>query len=220
MTAITRDQYHRYSIGDGLVPGVTSMLKLQDTLEGGDLALWGAGKALEAVEASLPIYDRAEALRAVTAARDAGTAVHAQVERVLTGQPVPPDPLTDPYMGAFAAFLAAERPVIHWVEQPVYSARYRYGGTFDWLGVVRGERACVDVKTGKLKLTHRLQLTAYRMADYMGDTDTPMPRVKAQYVLLLRPGEWELVRLDEQPGDRQHVALLARTYHRMREWKG
>ena len=37
-----RDQWHRYAWnGDGPLVGVTSVLKLQDVMIGGDLAAWG-----------------------------------------------------------------------------------------------------------------------------------------------------------------------------------
>ena len=209
---ITRDRYHRYTVDGGPpLPGVTSILKLQDCLIGGDLAAWGARTALDYLKGQPG--DTEGALASVSAARDLGTAVHADVERVLTGL----RPIGSPeHMTALTAFLVKERPEFLHVEQLVANVTVGYGGTFDFIARLRGKVAICDVKTGRLKASHRLQLAAYAAAERMGDA--PMPRVRAYYVLLLRPNEYELIQLDVTAADKRHFKALARAYHRAKEW--
>jgi hypothetical protein len=224
---LTRDQWHRYTWnGDGPLTGVTSVLKLQDVLMGGDLAAWGARIAIESMmaNASGDPMQKERALAAVSAARDIGTAVHAQIESILRGEPKwLGTPRTAPYIYAFSSFLAAERPEFLEVEAMVANLTYRYAGTFDFAARMRGRVALVDVKTGKLKLSHRLQLAGYAAAEFIGkDGDPekfPLPRFRDFYILLLRPGEYELVQLDVTAADRRHFLALVRAYQKIREWQ-
>ena len=220
---LTRDQWHRYSWnGDGPLVGVTSVLKLQDILIPGDLAAWGGGLVHEYMSRH-PDATRELALGAVSAARDIGTEVHAQIEKILLGQPVSPTPRTAPYVYAFSAFLAAERPEFVGVEQRVANLRYRFAGTFDFAAKMRGKLALVDVKTGKAKASHRLQLAAYAAAEFIGlegDPEPhPIPRFRSFYILLLKPEGYELVEQDVTPADSKHFLDLASMYARIRAWK-
>lgn len=228
---LSRDQYHRYTYNDGhqvIGPllGVTSALKLQDTLMGGDLAAWGGRIAAQYVYDNAPAErDDAitRALGAVSSARDIGTIAHDEIARILTRQPVTPTPETAPYIYAFSSFLAEERPEFLGVEQMVANLRYRYAGTFDFAAKMRGRVALVDIKTGKFKLSHRLQLAGYAAAEFIGlegDPEKhPLPRFRDFYILLLKPGEYELVQLDVTPADRRHFLGLVKTYHQLREWQ-
>jgi hypothetical protein len=223
---LARDQWHRYTWnGDGPLVGVTSVLKIQDVLMGGDLAAWGARIAIESIlsNASGDPMMREHALAAVSAARDIGTAVHAQIERILRGQPAIPTPRTAPYIYAFTSFLAAERPEFLEVEAMVANLTYRYAGTFDFAARIRGRVALVDVKTGKAKLSHRLQLAGYAAAEFIGKEGDPekypLPRFRDFYILLLRPGEYELVPLEVRTHDKGHFLGLVKTYQRIREWQ-
>ncbi len=224
---LVRDQYHRYTWnGDGPLVGVTSVLKIQDVLMGGDLAAWGARTALDAVYASDTMTGepwRENAMKAVTAARDRGTIAHDAIAKILLKQPVKPTVETAPYIYAFSSFLAAERPEFIGVEQKVANLTHRYAGTFDFGAKMRGRVALVDIKTGKLKSSHRLQLAAYAAAEFIGFEDDPekhpLPRFRDFYVLLLRPGEYELVQLDVTAADKRHFLRLVQTYHQLREWE-
>ena len=232
-----RDQWHRYTYCDGTrtegpLVGVTSVLKLQDVMIGGDLAAWGgriaAGHLLRYDREVLAMIDDTKALdaalSAVSAARDIGTAVHGQIEAILRQQPVTPTPETAPFVYAFTSFLATERPEFLGVEQMVANLTYRYAGTYDFGAKLRGRTALVDVKTGKLKRSHRLQLAAYAAAEFAGfegDPERhPVPRFRDHYVLLLKPdGSYDLVDMQVTAADRRHFLSLTRTYHRIREWE-
>jgi hypothetical protein len=222
-----RDQYHRYQWnGDGPLVGVTSVLKLQDVLIGGDLAAWGGRIAIERVaRKSYPDLEHAvtDGLSAVSAARDIGTEVHAQIEKILLGQPVSPTERTAPYVYAFSAFLAAERPEFVGVEQRVANMTHRFAGTFDFAANMRGKLALVDVKSGKLKTSHRLQLAAYSAGEFIGiegdPNPYPIPRFRSHYVLLLKPEGYELVEMEVTPADRKHFLYLVSAYHRIKAWE-
>jgi hypothetical protein len=229
MSGLERDQWGRYSWnGGGPIPGATTILKLQDVLIGGDLASWGATKAVDAiVDHRLPYDDptaiRRLAMRQVVAARDRGTKVHAAIEQILAGRQAEPTPETAPYIYAFSSFLAAERPEFLAVEQRIVNLREHYAGTFDFIAKMRGRIALVDVKSGKFKVSMRLQLAAYSAADgigFEGDPEIhPLPRIRDHYILLLSPDGYELVEMAVTREDRAHFIALARTYHRMRAWQ-
>jgi hypothetical protein len=224
---LTRDQWHRYAWnGDGPLVGVTSVLKLQDVLIGGDLAAWGGRIAIERVaRQSYPDLEHAvtDGLSAVSAARDIGTEVHAQIEKILLGQPALPTERTAPYVYAFSAFLAAERPEFVAVEARVANMTHRFAGTFDFAANLRGKLALVDVKSGKLKKSHRLQLAAYAAGEFIGlegdPTPYPIPQFRSHYVLLLKPEGYELVEMTVTPADVEHFLFLVGAYHRIRSWE-
>lgn len=218
-----RDQWHRYMWnGDGPLVGVTTVLKLQDVLIGGDLASWGGGLVADHILAH-PDATRAEALARVSAARDIGTEVHAQIEKILLRQPVAPTERTAPYVYAFSAFLAAERPEFVAVEARVANVTHRFAGTFDFAAKMRGHLALVDVKSGKLKASHRLQLAGYAAGEFIGIEGDPkpyaIPAFDSYFVLLLKPEGYELVEMEVTAADREHFLFLVDAYQRIRAWE-
>jgi hypothetical protein len=259
---LTRDRYHRYtanysdwSAPVGPVPGVTTPLKIQETLNGGNLASWGGGIAADYVLRMAqegPIDDgddfamrvKARALAKVDEARDIGSAVHARVEHILLNEAAPRDgdcprhprefgrpsacqilpELVPPYLDAFASFLAAKRPEFVLVEAMIFNVTHRYAGTLDIGCILNKRRALIDVKTGKAKESHRLQLAALAAGEFIGqpgdDRRYPVPRFQDFYTLLLSPTGWELVAHDVTRRDRAHFFHLVRTYARLREWAG
>lgn len=237
---LSRDQWHRYTAHYppaapvGPLVGVTTPLKLQDVLIGGDLAAWGGRIAADYVlrVAEETVIDdaddfatrvRADALRAVSAARDIGSEVHAQIEQILRGQPALPTERTAPYVYAFSSFLAKERPEFLMVEAMVAHLGARYAGTFDFAARMNKGIALVDVKTGKLKKSHALQLAGYAAGEFVGfegvTTRKRIPKFDAYYVLLLTPDGYELVEQDVTPEDREHFLFLVDAYHHIRAWE-
>jgi len=199
-----RDQYHRYLWnGDGPLVGVTTPLKIQDTLIGGDLASWGGRIAATYILDHLsPGSDRdailARAVGAVSEARDIGTAVHARIEHILVGDtpqvPCLRHPVSfgqvacqllpeqvPPYIYAFSSFLSKYRPEFLLVEAMVVNLTHRYAGTFDIAAKMApygmeggGKRiALIDVKTGKAKASQRLQLAGYAAGEFIGYPGDP-----------------------------------------------
>lgn len=235
---LSRDQWHRYTAyyppaaPVGPLVGVTTPLKLQDVLIGGDLAAWGgriaAGHMLtRAEEITLQRLDPqvalAESLLAVSAARDIGSEVHAQIELILRGQPALPTERTAPYVYAFSSFLAKERPEFLMVEAMVAHLGARYAGTFDFAARMGGKVSMVDIKTGRLKKSHKLQVALYGAAEFVGvegaTTRKRIPRFDAYYVLLLTPEGYELVEQEVTPADVEHGLFLVDAYHQIRAWE-
>lgn len=240
---LTRDRYHRYTFnGDGPLVGVTTPLKIQDTLIGGDLAAWGAGIVWDYLDNhSVPWPPKETVLAQVSAARDIGTAVHARIEHILLGEPMSQSPcprhpaefgrvgacelLPDqvpPYIYAFSSFLAAYRPEFLHVEAMVVNLKHRYAGTLDIAARIDRRLALVDVKTGRPKVSHKLQLAGYAGAEgigYEGESElTPLPRFQDFYSLYLKPEGYDLVRQEITRADRAHFYNLVKTYRRLREW--
>ena len=236
------DQWHRYYWqGQGPMPGVTSILKIQDALIGGDLAAWGGGIAADAVlqnfrgDVSIGegYFDglRAQALKAVSAKRDIGSAVHGKIEDLLSGKVWTRTPETGLYLDGFSLFMADHHPEFIETEQMIFRPPL-YGGRFDFIARIAKRIAIVDVKTGSYKESHRLQLAAYAAAQFIGrpgdDTRYPLPRIKDYYVLLLREGAYELVgtgpaattKIIVGPAERRHFVQLAKTYNAAKKWEG
>ena len=250
MTAVTtlyhtvgmRDDNHRYWWFDqGPFPSVTACLRLQDALMGGDgLTNWAAGIAADYVISAIgkatagqyTVYDdvRAEAIRAVSAASRRGSAVHGQIADILTSRGLDfavkaiPTAEASPYVYGFSMFLAEYRPEFLHTEQVVLSPSHGFGGRFDFIAKIGGRISLVDIKTGKLKASHRLQLAGYAAADFIGKpddpTEYPLPRIKDFYVLLLREGSYELVPLAVTSADRRHFLTLTAAYHKAKAWEG
>jgi hypothetical protein len=235
---LSRDQWHRYVahyppvLPTEPLVGVTSVLKLQDVLIGGDLAAWGGRIAANYVYEWVQQHDQThyiqppvidEALRAVSAARDIGTEVHQQIENILTKQPTLPTERTAPYVYAFSSFLAAERPEFLLVEAMVANLEHRFAGTFDFAARMGGKLVLVDVKSGRLKLSHRLQLAGYAAGEFVGVEGSTrrkrIPKFDAYYVLLLTPDGYELVPQDVTEADREHFLFLVDAYHQIRAWE-
>jgi hypothetical protein len=130
--------------------------------------------------------------KTLDAAADIGTAVHKMIEfnmrKHLRLEAEAPGALTDESLWAFMAYQDWERaselsPVF--VEQTVYSKRYGYAGTLDWMGDVNNPEAIIvpsekkrvrvvgDWKTGKgIYLEAMLQNAAYAEAAIeMGHAD-------------------------------------------------
>ena len=146
----------------------------------------------------------------MNAATRRGTVVHDHVAAILKGETPIPTTETAPYLYAYSSFLAAKRPEFIAVEQRVIHPKAMYAGTFDFLARIDGRVALGDIKTGKWKASHVLQLAAYSMCQMAGDSLTldqwhrywwtgdeadltPLPRIQDYYVLLLRPEGYELV---------------------------
>lgn len=241
--AINRTTGHMYSMVEngkeyGPFPGATALTALQDSLGGMDgLMQWGINLALDEVERNLhPQGDEGRLLRAAdwsrvrqaalaakNRARDLGTAVHAVADQINRG--VPPVMFTEgvaPYAAQYGAALYQKGIRILGSEKYVVNTDIGTGATYDSLVEIDGERGPLDVKTGKEKPSQRLQLAVISMGQYHGEAGMeaePMPELSGVgWILLLRPDGYELVSHEITDADREHVAHLADTYHRIKAW--
>ena len=115
---------HTYRDANGVVPGVTQILR--------------------------PLVDFSRVPRDVLAAKaDLGTRVHLACELDddddLDEASVQDD--VAPYLAAYRRFRAEARPAVVASEQQVYSVAHRYAGTLDRVLQLNGERWLVDLKT-------------------------------------------------------------------------
>jgi hypothetical protein len=225
---ITRSAGHKYSYGDhGPFPGVTSIASLQDAVGGSDSLLnWAVNLALDEVERGAsreeewPVL-RQRAFNAKNVARDIGSAVHVAVDAFNRGGDLIVDATTAPYLAHYGAFAHRHGLRVIGSERYVINTTIGFGGTYDLLAEVDGERALLDVKTGKAKPSQRLQLTGLSMGELHGEDGGPcegMPVVETAYILLLRPDGYELVPHTVTDADREHFVALVETYHRVQNW--
>ena len=231
--AIDRSNGHLYTFreGDktfGPFPGATAICGLQDSLGGSDgLLNWAVNLALDEVERAPSDGDwpmvRAAALAAKNRPRDLGTAIHAAVDQINRGQRL--EMFTEgvaPYVAQYGAALYQKGITILGSERYVVNTTVGVGGTVDSLVEIDGERGPLDVKSGKEKLSQRLQLTILSMGEWWGEAGIeaePMPELSdVGWILLLRPDGYELVRHEITDADREHAIHLIETYHRIRGW--
>jgi hypothetical protein len=192
---------------------------------------WGAGIALDYYEAHPQLVSdhdylptlRRDALTAMKGPANLGTEVHEQVRRCIQGEPLSLTPETAPFIGQFAAFLAKERPEFLYAEETILNLKAGYGGQFDIIAALRGSTGLLDVKSGKLKDSHRLQLAGYSEPDvFIGRSGTAeriaLPEMDKFYVLSLKSDGYELVEQKITKADREHWRVLVEFYKRAKAW--
>lgn len=128
------------------------------------------------------------------AAAELGTAVHAATQALdATGRAEIPEEYL-PYLLAYKAFLTDYAPSWDFVELPMFHPEYRYAGTIDRYGAIRGEAALVDIKTTYTvyKPLCRAQLNLYRLM--LIARGCPVHRM---YILhLKRDGTYKLIPME------------------------
>lgn len=140
-------------------------------------------------------------------AADRGTAVHLATEfwddGDLDEESIDPEVL--PYVQAWQRFRGESGFVVERSEMRLYSARHRYAGTVDCIGILGGRRVMVEKKTtAVLAPATAIQVTAYRRA--YNETCLPHERIRQSYsVHLRRDGTY---RLDEWTPDEEHWAAF------------
>lgn len=227
-----RNRWHQYAFSNSdWQTGTTTILRLQDAMDGSDgLVTWAAKLAAKAAFDSAirqpqnPSWDDAlvAALAAVDEPRNKGTRVHGGIEAAITGEEHLPTEADGKIWYHFTRFLLRERPEIHASEQMVINLSAGYGGTLDLDATVRGKRSLIDVKTGKMKPSHVLQLAAYSGAEFSGVPDDPekypVGPFEAHYVLLVNDDGYELVPLTVGAKEIEHFLFLAETYKKLKAW--
>jgi hypothetical protein len=169
------------------------------------------------------------AFQAKNTARDTGTYVHSRVDDFnskLSLHFEEGDPIA-PYVAQYGHAIYREGIEILGSERYVINTAVGFGGTYDSLVKIDSpeygvERGPLDVKTGKEKVSQRLQLTGLSMGEWHGEAGLepePMPHLDGVgFILLLRPDGYQLIRHEITDQDRAHFARLVEVYHRIREW--
>ncbi len=231
---IERSAGHLYTLRDaegvhGPWPGMSAITTLQDASGGADgLATWALTVGLDAYIAAAtdPGRNLDEARMAAFAAkngpRETGNAVHLACHRFNELLPLELTDVTAPYVAHYAAALYGHDIEVLASERYTVNASVGFGGTYDSLVRIGKEVGPMDIKTGKEKLSQKLQLTGLSMGEYHGAAGLeaePMPHVDSVgWILLLRRDGYQLVRHDITDADRDHFIRLVHTYHAIREW--
>lgn len=139
------------------------------------------------------IYKDAPKWQMETAA-ERGTAVHFAAEALdKTGTASIAEEYL-PYLQAYKAFLQDYSPSWDMIEQSIYHPEYRYAGTVDRYGALRGEAVLVDIKTTYTvyKPLCRAQLNLYRLMLIMRG----FPVHKMYILHLKKDGKYKLIPME------------------------
>jgi len=208
LTFTDRNGWHAYRLDGARVPSVTTIVN------GGvpkpALPRWAAKVVAEAVAAQPSTVDAVrdlgpEALVAALtvlpdqikrAAGVRGTEIHHWAEQVIGGEPVsPPAELAEAVAG-YVRWLDDFGFEAELVERIVGNRRFGYAGRLDLVGILRGQRWLLDVKTSRAVYGDTsLQLAAYAMAEFYVDDageEAPMPLIDRVGVLHVQPEFTEL----------------------------
>lgn len=186
---------------------------------------WADRSWLAMEEAAAIAHMKGAPWRKRDSAGDHGTAVHAALAALGAGaKTYRAAPEFRPHIKAVGDFWRAYQPRPVYVEQQVFSLSHSYAGSFDLLAYIYGRLLLLDAKSGSV-IGHdaRLQLAAYRFADFIGEDDkviAPMPKVDGAAVLWIprdAPASWQLIEVDAgQEAFRDFLAVksIADAYHR------
>jgi hypothetical protein len=227
-----RNRWHQYAFGNSSwKPGVTTILKVQDAINGSDgLVRWAANIAARAAydtatRPESPDFQTAveAAFAAVDGARDRGTRIHAGIEAQIKDEEHLPTPDDGKIWYHWSRFLYKEKPEIIATERMMFHPKAGYGGTLDFDAIIRGKRSLVDVKTGSIKDTHALQLAGLSApGSFWGEPDDPeqhdQPEYESFYVLGLSDEGYDLVPMVVGPEEYEHFLFLVETYHKLKAW--
>lgn len=225
---------HTYRVDDGpWLPGVTSILRIQDALGGSDgLIRWAVNLAAKAafdvaLRPDNPEFDVAlnAAVKATEEARDRGSRIHDGIDAAVRGRDHAPTPRDGALWYHWSRFLLKHR-IQPQTEQ--YIVGDGFGGTYDLSAEIDGVPSLVDVKTGKFKDSFALQLAAYSSGiwqapkpDFGGVASPvePVPQFKAFYVLMLSEDGYQLKPIDVGKAELDHFRYLVKTHEQLHAWR-
>jgi len=169
---------HLYKVDNLKIDGVTSVLKVLDKPA---LIYWAVGQTIEFFKQTLKpgqSYGEMEiqamlnegkvAFRKKSKfATDFGSLVHEWIEKYIKGQK--PEPFTDPKLknsvDKFLKWEADNKVKFIESERMIYSKKYKYAGTLDFIAEIDGKKWLGDIKTSKAIYDEYLfQTAAYRQA--------------------------------------------------------
>ena len=127
---------HIYYMDDVPVPSVTGVLKDAGLINTDFFTEWGRSRG-SVVHKATEFYDEGD----------------------LNEEEL--DPLVVGYVEAWKKFRREFEFEIHEMEKQMYHPTARFAGTLDRVGLIRGDRAIADIKTGQLTPVVGLQLTGY-----------------------------------------------------------
>jgi hypothetical protein len=213
--AITRPdgtRVYRHPVTGEEVPSVTTVIK--SGFPKPALTTWAARKAAEyavthwAELAEMNVTDRLDLIRTAheRIAGDAsaiGDAVHETIEAWAKGEAREITKGTDSYLTQFSDFMLVMQPRFIENEVTLWSRKYNYAGTADWIAEIGGHIYLGDNKTGKRVYGEAgLQLAALAGCDFIlreDGTEEEFPALEFVAALHIRPRSWKLLRASHQP---------------------
>jgi len=113
-------------------------------------------------------------------AADFGSAIHEALAALVAGRKMKVDPGAYGHAVAVQDWWDAYRPLVLDSEVQVFNLEHRYAGSLDLIADIYGRRLLIDLKTGSA-VGHdvRLQLAAYRYAEFIGADDRRIAQVPA-----------------------------------------
>lgn len=200
-TAKSKSTPHQkyYCKDGGLVPGATTVLNV---LNKPALVNWAWNLGKQGIDLN----------QARQSAMDAGTYAHYLVECDIKGET--PDPaytaefapaIVDKAKTAYLTFLDWRKGAeanLQWSEAQLISEKYRYGGTLDIVGAVKGKTTLIDLKAANgIYLDYHYQVAAYEQLWNEAHPENPIIDV-----MILRLGK-EDGSFEAKPVDRRDTCF-------------
>lgn len=215
---INRGRGHSYVLDGQPIMGVTTIIK--GGLPMPALPQWAARTCAEYVagrrEILTELGDRelvdlvkGAPFRERDAAANRGTEVHKLAERLIRDEEVDVPVELDGHINSYVAFLDAFRMTGALVERPVFSRKYRYGGTLDLLADTSElGRVLIDIKTSGSGVYGEvaLQLAAYGHAEFYVDAglnEVALPEIDSYAVVWVRADGYDVYPIDVTDRDFQ-----------------
>jgi hypothetical protein len=133
-------------------------------------------------------------------AADFGTALHESLALLVAGEQVITYPGAERHVQALTEWWDAYRPQVTDSEVQVFNLAEGYAGSLDLIADVYGRRLLIDLKSGgAIGHDARLQLAAYRFAEFIGADDryiADLPQVEACALLWIprdTPEQWQFI---------------------------
>jgi len=135
-------------------------------------------------------------------AADFGTAVHEALAALVAGRKMKVEPEAYGHATAVKQWWDIYRPLVLDSEVQVFNLTEGYAGSLDLIADIYGRRLLIDLKTGSndgYSHKNRLQLAAYRYAEFIGEDDhriADVPEVDACAILWIPrddPHSWQFI---------------------------
>ena len=229
---------HQYNDFLGEVPSVTQILSI---ISKPALISWAANMCANSIaEALTPgiAYDELEIQAIVEAGRrahfnkkiDAGTIgsfIHKWVEQYIKGEN-PPMPINEGLKNSVLKFLEwVEKDKVKFLvsEQIIFSRKFRYTGTLDFICKIGKDLYIGDLKTSSGIYSEMwLQTSAYR---YAREEEFPSEKYKGQLIIRIgKEGDFEIVKVSEKKIYEEMLVgffsalKLYQTMEKLKEFKG
>jgi len=200
-----KGRHYEHPVTKELFPSVTNAIGVLDKPA---LVAWAARESARAAwqnRAALMQIDDEEAAvdmiknahwRTTSKAAALGDSIHETCEALSRDEPLPIfDEKAAPYLDQFLQFVSDFAPRFDLIEGTVFSNKYRYAGTFDFLMTIEGFLILGDHKTGKgVYPETALQLSALAHADEVWNRETgelePLLGIDAAIALHLQPDRY------------------------------